>query len=519
MLPADPSKGRDVKAAELVTVEYADGVLRIEAAAPKNRLLGIHSGAVEVTVQLPSGSRVEAKAAAAELRGVGRLGDVAFEGAQGTVKLDETASAHLTLQAGDITVGRLGGPAQISTQQGDLTITEALRGALELSTRAGDITVGAARGVRASSTPAPPTAGSTTPSPPPKAPPPPSPSRPPPTPATSPPAPSEAARPPHRHRGRPENMSTTENYQAAERLLRRPARPGELVVGDRVRPQWIEGGTRFQYAVSNGVGSRFVLVDPAAGTREPAFDHTLLAAALAAASGQRVDPEALPFTAVEQAGNAVEFAAFGAYWRCRLDGYVCEPAEFTPPGSPLEVPSPDKTVAVSRRGHDLWARSLSDGREWALTTDGAPDHQYGPGPDSTANATLLRKIGLPYLPPAVAWSPDSTKVLAHRTDERHVRRTHLVEARPADGGAPLPHTQRYAYAGDEHLPLAELVVLDVAAGTVVRARAEPLPMPLLSPITAQWAWWAPDGSAVYYLARPATSAPSPCTGSTRSPAR
>ncbi|MFE3862553.1 DPP IV N-terminal domain-containing protein [Streptomyces goshikiensis] len=297
-------------------------------------------------------------------------------------------------------------------------------------------------------------------------------------------------------------MSTTENYQAAERLLRRPARPGELVVGDKVRPQWIEGGARFQYAVSNGAGRRFVLVDPAAGTREPAFDHTLLAAALAAASGQRVDPGALPFTAFEQAGNAVEFAAFGAYWRCRLDGYVCEPAEFTPPGSPLEVPSPDGTVAVSRRGHDLWARSLSDGREWALTTDGAPDHQYGPGPDSTANATLLRKIGLPYLPPAVAWSPDSTKVLAHRTDERHVRRTHLVEARPADGGAPLPHTQRYAYAGDEHLPLAELVVLDVAAGTVVRARAEPLPMPLLSPITARWAWWAPDGSAVYYLARP-----------------
>ncbi|MFG2713478.1 DPP IV N-terminal domain-containing protein [Streptomyces goshikiensis] len=297
-------------------------------------------------------------------------------------------------------------------------------------------------------------------------------------------------------------MSTTEDYQAAEQLLRRPARPGELVVGDKVRPQWIEGGARFWYAVSNGVGRRFVLVDPAAGTREPAFDHTLLAAALAAASGQQVDPEALPFMAIERAGNAVEFAAFGAHWRCRLDSYVCEHAEFTPPGSPLEVPSPDRTVAVSRRGHDLWARSLSDGREWALTTDGAPDHQYGPGPDSTGNATLLRKIGLPYLPPALSWSPDSTKVLAHRTDERDVRRTHLVEARPADGGAPLAHTQRYAYAGDEHVPLAELVVLDVAAGTVVRARAEPLLMPLLSPITAQWAWWAPDGSAVYYLARP-----------------
>ncbi|MFD9371619.1 DPP IV N-terminal domain-containing protein [Streptomyces sp. NPDC060020] len=297
-------------------------------------------------------------------------------------------------------------------------------------------------------------------------------------------------------------MSTTQNYQAAEQLLRRPARPGELVVGDKVRPQWIDGGARFWYAVSHGDGKRFVLADPAAGTREPAFDHARLAAALAAASGQQVDPEALPFMGIELTGNAVEFHALGAYWRCDLDGYVCEPAEFTPPGSPLEVPSPDAKFAVSRRGHDLWARSLTDGREWALTTDGEADHQYGTGPDSTANATLLRKIGLPYLPPAVAWSPDSTKVLTHRTDERAVRRTHLVEARPADGGAPVVHTQRYAYAGDEHMPLAELVVLDVAAGTVVRAQAEPLLMPQLSPVTAKWAWWAPDGSAVYYLDRP-----------------
>ncbi|WP_327063967.1 S9 family peptidase [Kitasatospora purpeofusca] len=297
-------------------------------------------------------------------------------------------------------------------------------------------------------------------------------------------------------------MSTTEDYRAAERLLRRPVSPGELVVGDKVRPQYIDGGARFWYSVSDGSGRRFVLADPAAGTREPAFDHARLAAALAGASGQEVDPEALPFAAVVWAGGAVEFAALGGYWRCRLDDYTCEAAEFTPPGSPLDVLSPDGKHAVSRRGHDLWARSLSDDRQWALTTDGAPDHQYGTGPDCTANATLLRKVGLPYLPPAVAWSPDSTKVLTHRTDERSVRQTRLLEAGPADGGAPRLHTQRFAHPGDEAVPLAELVVLDVATGTVVRAKTEPLLMSQMSPITIKWAWWAPDGSAVYYLDRP-----------------
>ncbi|QCD58145.1 DUF4097 family beta strand repeat-containing protein [Streptomyces hawaiiensis] len=148
VLPADATKSRDVKAAEQLEVAYADGVLRIEAPASKNRILG-HSGSVEVTVQLPAGSRVEAKAASAELRGVGRLGDVAFDAAQGSVKLDETAGARLTLLAGDISVGRLGGPAQISTQKGDLHVAEAVRGALELRTEQGDIAVCAAHGVSA----------------------------------------------------------------------------------------------------------------------------------------------------------------------------------------------------------------------------------------------------------------------------------------------------------------------------------------------------------------------------------
>ena len=80
-------------------------------------------------------------------------------------------------------------------------------------------------------------------------------------------------------------MSTAQDYQAAEQLLRRPARPGELIIGGKVRPQWIDGGTRFWYAVSNGAGRRFMLADSAAGTREQAFDHSRLAAALAAASG------------------------------------------------------------------------------------------------------------------------------------------------------------------------------------------------------------------------------------------
>ena len=147
VLPANASKGRDVKAAEQTKVDYADGVLRIETSA-KNQYLG-PSGSIDVTVQLPAGSRVDAKAASAEFRTVGRLGDVAFEGAYGQIKLDEAASVRLTAIDGDVEVGRLNGPAEISTARGDIRIAEAARGTVVLRTQSGDISVSAAAGVSA----------------------------------------------------------------------------------------------------------------------------------------------------------------------------------------------------------------------------------------------------------------------------------------------------------------------------------------------------------------------------------
>ncbi|MFB6505463.1 MULTISPECIES: DUF4097 family beta strand repeat-containing protein [unclassified Streptomyces] len=147
--PVNASKGRDVKAAELTGAEYADGVLRVGTSADGNRYTGPR-GAVEVTVQLPAGSRVEARAAAAEFRAVGRLGDIAFEGAHRQIKIDEAASVRLTAIDGDVEIGRLGGPAEISTARGDIRITQALRGTVALRTGSGDISIGAAPGVSAS---------------------------------------------------------------------------------------------------------------------------------------------------------------------------------------------------------------------------------------------------------------------------------------------------------------------------------------------------------------------------------
>lgn len=145
--PTNASKESDVRAAEQTTVEYADGALRIAVPA-KGRLFG-PSGSVEVVVQLPAGSRVTAKSAAIEVRVVGRLGDVDIEGAYDRIKLDEVANLRLVAVEGDVEVGRLTGPAEITTTRGDIRIGEAVRGAVVLRTRSGGITIGAAAGTSA----------------------------------------------------------------------------------------------------------------------------------------------------------------------------------------------------------------------------------------------------------------------------------------------------------------------------------------------------------------------------------
>ncbi len=145
--PADPSKARDVKLAEQITAGYSDGILRITAPAG-NRIFG-SSGTVDMTVQLPAGSRVEAKAASAQFTTAGRLGDVAFDSSQGRIQVEEAATARLTTVDGDVAVGRLGGDTQIRTVRGDIEVTEAARGTVVLRTETGAITVGAAAGVSA----------------------------------------------------------------------------------------------------------------------------------------------------------------------------------------------------------------------------------------------------------------------------------------------------------------------------------------------------------------------------------
>jgi hypothetical protein len=165
--PRDPRKDQDVRAAKGTEVRYASGLLTIRT--PKGRYLVGPGGTVDVTVELPTGSRVDMTGSWAQVLGEGRLGEVRVKTSSGDVRLDTTGQLHLIASHGSITVDRVEGSAEITTSSGSLRVgtvegTAVLKnshgtttvgdvlGDLRVSGANGDILIGHAQGSVAATT-------------------------------------------------------------------------------------------------------------------------------------------------------------------------------------------------------------------------------------------------------------------------------------------------------------------------------------------------------------------------------
>jgi dipeptidyl-peptidase 4 len=82
------------------------------------------------------------------------------------------------------------------------------------------------------------------------------------------------------------------NYQLAARWA--PYRIGALTYSTSVNPTWIEAGDRFWYEWRTSDGSRWMLVDPARGTRTELFDNDWLAARLTEITRDPWDGQNIP---------------------------------------------------------------------------------------------------------------------------------------------------------------------------------------------------------------------------------
>lgn len=290
-----------------------------------------------------------------------------------------------------------------------------------------------------------------------------------------------------------------EVYARAERLL--PWNVRQLIFRAEVRPRWKDGGDAFHYLNWTREGKEFVLVDPAAGHRQPAFDHARMAKALSLATGARYVHSQLPFDEFQftRDDGAVEFRVDETAWRCDLSTYQCVQVDPDRLARPGELPSPDGRWAARVEEHDLYIRCLHSGEEHRLTFDGEPYYDYATAPEARTTGVTDRLAKKP-LPPVAVWSPDSRRLVTHRLDQRQVADLHLVQSVLPDGGwRPRLHSYRYAMPGDEHVPLASLVVFDITRRTRVDIAAHPLLAPARTPVEMGMVWWSTDGERVYYI--------------------
>ncbi len=130
--------------------------------------------------------------------------------------------------------------------------------------------------------------------------------------------------------------------------------PERGVYKARINPRWFQNNTRFWYRNDLRDGAKeFVVVDAEHGTRQPAFDHQKLAAALSRAAAAQFNADRLPFSEIEfiEQAKAIRFDAADKTWRCDLNSYECVAIAGRAESSPAKrLPLPGQRAGVSVNG-------------------------------------------------------------------------------------------------------------------------------------------------------------------------
>ncbi|TDO69215.1 putative adhesin [Kribbella sp. VKM Ac-2571] len=147
--PVDPTWELDVKAAEQVVIEFSDGKLQVKH--PKLRsLFSKRYGAVEVLIELPTGSDVQGYTAKGEYVVEGEVGSCELKTANGDIRVGKVAGTLRAKSAtGHITVEAAGTEVNARTANGDIRVGALGTGTLDLYTATGEVAIGVPAGTAA----------------------------------------------------------------------------------------------------------------------------------------------------------------------------------------------------------------------------------------------------------------------------------------------------------------------------------------------------------------------------------
>jgi DUF4097 and DUF4098 domain-containing protein YvlB len=139
--PADESDERDVRAAAQTRVEYASG--RLVVRGPRQPGFGVfgRTGSVEVTIDLPAASDVDAKLGVGGISCAGSLADCRLKTGAGDLQVEDAGKLSLHTGFGAAIAETVTGDAEVTTGSGKLSV-RAVGGHATLKNGNGDTWIG-----------------------------------------------------------------------------------------------------------------------------------------------------------------------------------------------------------------------------------------------------------------------------------------------------------------------------------------------------------------------------------------
>lgn len=323
------------------------------------------------------------------------------------------------------------------------------------------------------------------------------------------------------------------NYQLAARFA--PYRIRDLVYSTSVNPNWIPGTDRFWYEWRSSEGTRWMLVDPARGTRLPLFDNDELAAELTRITrdpwdGQNVPVRNLRFidehiVEFEVQSSQEEEVEVRRRQDEEMDREEDQEEETTRPTTrtrrkvhyfhydtrtgelreldDYEAPdrhpgwasvSPDREWVVFSRTFNLWMISYDDyqkivdarrglsGREAEEAeeeveveeiqlTFDGEEHYSYGNPGRGRHDEETREEQKKRQSAGITWSHDGRWFSLVRRDRREVGDLWVVHV--AGNGRPQLETYRYEMAGEENVSQSEILVFDMESREMQRIDDDP----------------------------------------------
>ncbi|GAA4359207.1 DUF4097 family beta strand repeat-containing protein [Angustibacter luteus] len=144
--PTNPAKAVDRRGAEATDVEFDGQRLTIRGPRPRFSWLGPNES-IDLTIEVPAGSRLTAEVAVGAVRTVGRLGATRIKSSMGPVELDTTGDLWLRASHGNTRLGTAEGGVEITASHGQIrlgtvsgdAVLKASHGTIQVEESGGDL--------------------------------------------------------------------------------------------------------------------------------------------------------------------------------------------------------------------------------------------------------------------------------------------------------------------------------------------------------------------------------------------